>query len=191
MKSALVIAAAVALSATVALAAERREHDAHEHGHATMHVVLEGETLAIELEAPGMDVVGFEHAPKDANGKAKVWKALSLLENASAMFTLPKEAECTVGHVHAENETMETGERREHGHKDEGTSKESAAEESGSHSAFHAKYEWRCAHPDALGKAQVHYFKHFSGTDEIEAIILGPRGQTAQELTADTPDIQF
>ena len=99
-----------------------------------------GETLAIELEAPGMDVVGFEHAPKDANGKAKVWKALSLLENASAMFTLPKAAECTVGHVHAENETMETGERREHGHKDEGTSKESAAEESGSHSAFLARW---------------------------------------------------
>jgi hypothetical protein len=191
MKSAMVIAVAVALSATAALAAERRQHEAHEHGHATMHVVLEGEALAIELEAPGMDVVGFEHAPQDANGKAKVWKALALLENASAMFTLPKDAECTVGHVHAQNETMEADGHREDGHKDEDTSKESAAEESGSHSAFHAKYEWRCAHPDALGKAQVHYFKHFSGTDEIEAIIIGPSGQTAQELTADTPDIQF
>lgn len=46
-----------------AAAGEHREHGAHEHGVAQLNLVLEGEKLLIELASPGVNIVGFEHAP--------------------------------------------------------------------------------------------------------------------------------
>lgn len=203
------------LGATTTLAAERRQHDAHEHGHMAMHVVLEGDTLAIEIEAPGMDVVGFEHAPHSEEDKSRIVQALSKLEDAQMMFTLPKKALCTISHVHVEHGAIKS-EKHEGHHsdaedhhadkKDHHTGAEDHhadnkghhseveghhAEEESNHSAFHGRYEWRCAAPEALKRVQVRYFKSFPATDEIEASIIGPNSQTALELTADSAEIKF
>lgn len=196
------------LGATTTLAAERRQHDAHEHGHVAMQVVLEGDTLAIEIEAPGMDVVGFEHAPHSDEDKNLIVQALSKLEDAQLMFTLPKKAQCTLSHVHVEHGAIES-EEHEGGHsgaedhhadkkghhtgaEDHHADKKGHhADEESNHSAFHGRYEWRCGAPDALKRIQVRYFESFPATDEIEASVIGPNSQTALELTADSAEIKF
>ena len=54
--------AAMALMPASVRAEEHRELGAHEHGHGTLNIALEGSRLTMELEAPGVDIVGFEHA---------------------------------------------------------------------------------------------------------------------------------
>ena len=38
-----------------------RSLGAHQHGHGRVNLVLDGQDLWLELEAPGADIVGFEH----------------------------------------------------------------------------------------------------------------------------------
>jgi hypothetical protein len=54
---------------TVAYAADtkHREAGAHTHGHGKVNIAIEGKQLFIELEAPGADIVGFEHKAKTAS----------------------------------------------------------------------------------------------------------------------------
>lgn len=223
MRFLLAPALALACSISAAQAEERREHAAHEHGHAVMRVVLEDAVLAIELEAPGMDIVGFEHAPEGPADEAKIKAALAKLENAGAMFMLPQGAACTVNEAHAEHGGLEDDDHDSHadhkdhdGHKDHDDHKDHKADdhhkhdadkdhadhkdhgdhkahdgEEDSHSAFHAHYEWRCANPSALKNIAVKYFDHFPRTEEIDAMILGPNGQTAQELNSGAAEIKF
>jgi len=148
---------------------ERREHGAHEHGHARLAIGLEGQTLSAELEVPGMDVVGFEHPPKSDGDKAAVAAALERLEDAGAMFDLPAAAGCAVTEAHAEHEI----------------------DDDGDHSEFHAHYSWNCSAPAKLDAVEVRHFEHFPGTEEIEAQIVGPNGQSAQELEPGETTIKF
>jgi hypothetical protein len=162
------------LSTTGALAAERRDHEVHAHGHVNLHVVLEGELLAMELEAPGMDIVGFEHSPRNIMDEEKIKNALESLENAPELFSLQVKADCSLSKAAAEYEVI----------------KKDGREESG-HSAFHVQYEWKCADLSALDQIGLKVFERFPRIEEIDAIIFGLNGQTAQELAADSPDIRL
>ena len=59
---------------SIALTADtkHREAGAHAHGHGKVNIAIEGQRLSIELEAPGADIVGFEHEAKTAAEKAAV-----------------------------------------------------------------------------------------------------------------------
>ena len=70
MRGTAVFALAGALAATAAVAEERRELGAHEHGHSTLTIAVEGTRVAMELSAPGADIVGFEHAAETDEQKA-------------------------------------------------------------------------------------------------------------------------
>src|SRR6185369_1509759 len=58
----LFIASAVASPAFAA--EEHRELGVHEHGRGTLNIAIEGNKVTMELEAAGVDIVGFEHAAK-------------------------------------------------------------------------------------------------------------------------------
>ena len=45
------------------------QHQAHVHGEATLHVVVEGNTVEIELQSPAMNLLGFEHSPETQQQK--------------------------------------------------------------------------------------------------------------------------
>jgi len=97
-------ALAATLLAGAAFAAsdgEHREHEAHEHGHGTLDIVVEGEELVIELRIPAVNVVGFEHAPKDDAEREAVRQALVPFGDAASLFVLPAEAECEVEEAEA------------------------------------------------------------------------------------------
>ena len=168
---------------TAAHAEDRREHGAHEHGHVAMQVVLEGAVLAINVEAPGMDIVGFERVPKNAAEKTRIREAVDQLENAAAMFALPDDAGCSVTEAHAEHDAIQEHDHAHHKDKHE--------REESSHSAFHAHYAWRCEVPAALKYVDVRHFITFPATAEIEALVVSPNGQSAQELTATSTQIKF
>ncbi len=164
----LCFASLLALGST-ANATERREHGAHAHGHAELRAILDEGALAIEIEAPGADIVGFEHLPKSDADKAKVAAARATLLDAERMFRLPAAAGCALDDATAAYETLE---------------------EAG-HAAFHAAYQWTCAAPGKLDAVVVRYFEHFPATEELDAEIVGPSGQSARELTATENRFRF
>ena len=100
-----VTALGCALLAGVALAASddgHREHDPHEHGHGALDIVLEGEELVAELRIPAVNVVGFEHAPRDDTEREAVREAVARFSNAAAVLVPAADAECEIEDVEAE-----------------------------------------------------------------------------------------
>jgi hypothetical protein len=174
MRQITIIILGVLLSATAALAAEGREHEVHERGHVTLHVVLEGKLLVMELEAPGMDIVGFEHSPRNTMDEGKIKKALESLENAAGLFALSAQPDCSISGAVAEYDVIKNDGREDSGH-----------------SAFHARYEWQCSELDALDQIGLQIFERFPRIEEIDAIIFDLNGQTAQELAADSTKIRL
>ena len=76
--------------------AQQRQAGAHEHGRGTLNIALEGSRLSMELEAPGADIVGFEHKAKTQKQKAAVEKAKKQLAAPQALFELPAAAGCVL-----------------------------------------------------------------------------------------------
>ncbi|MEM1174501.1 MAG: DUF2796 domain-containing protein [Pseudomonadota bacterium] len=68
----------------------------HVHGVIDLGVVVEDNTLAVSLDAPLSDVVGFEHAPSDDAQRSALERAARILARADAMFGVPASAGCSV-----------------------------------------------------------------------------------------------
>jgi hypothetical protein len=52
---------ATAITATPVIAEETRQLNAHEHGVGQLDIAIDGQQIAMELHAPGADIVGFPH----------------------------------------------------------------------------------------------------------------------------------
>src|SRR5215510_7768828 len=93
---------AFAVAATSLLVIQARAEDGHRelgphvHGHGTLNIAIEDKRVSMELEVPGMDIVGFEHAPSTGDQKAAVEAAKARLEKPLGVFTWPADAGCTV-----------------------------------------------------------------------------------------------
>src|SRR6185369_15254127 len=93
------------LAAAPSLAAEgHRELGAHEHGRGTLNIAIEGTKVTMELEVPGADIVGFEHAAKSPKEKSAVEKATIQLKSPLALFNLPPTAACRITEAKVEVE---------------------------------------------------------------------------------------
>ena len=194
-----VLALAPSLVAGVALAASKgevRQHDAHEHGHGTVDIVVEGEELVVEIRIPAVNVVGFEHAPRDDAEREKVRTALVPFRDASSVIGLPPDAECEIEETEAvlfsmdrdehhdgEEHAKEAEPHEDHAKEEDDDHPEQAADAGGeAHSELHASYHFHCHAPERLARIEVLAFEHLHDAEELEVRIVTPAMQTATEL---------
>lgn len=163
----------LALSLNDSTAAEEGhlELGAHAHGHGTFNIVLDGRTLAMELQAPGVDIVGFEHAAQTDAQKAAIAKARKLLGGPINVVTLPASAGCRLVSVNVEL----------HG----------GHEENSVHSEFHAEYQLTCAALDKLTEITFPYFQQFKQAEELDVTIIGSHRQQKLEVNRDNTTINL
>lgn len=194
----------IALAATPAFAQETRQMEAHEHGTGRLNIAVEGNTVAMELHAPGADIVGFEYAPESDADQAKVAAAVEALEAPLDLFVLPEAAGCRVTEAHAvlelegedahedhdEHEAHEEQHDHEEGHEshDHEEDHDDHAAEAG-HSEFHAEYSLTCENPSALTGIEFAYFAQFENALELEVQVVTASGAQALEVTRDAPQL--
>ena len=172
-------AAVLAVSFCVSVQAEERGHGAHVHGIGHLNVAIEGNDVEIELESPGMNIVGFEHAAKSKADKAAIKSAMASLKEGEKLFVFPAGAGCRAHEMKVEG--PET--HHDHGHHRHGSSE--------SHTEFEAHYHFRCGNTEKLTHVDVKLFERFSRMEEIEAKVISSRGQRAQELTPKSVRLRF
>ncbi len=132
------------LTASPVMAEETRHVDAHEHGVGQLDIAFDGTEIAIELHAPGADIVGFEYAAKSSEDRAAVDAAVAKLAAPLDLFVLPAAAECSVVQASAELESEEAHEEHsDHEHEDEHAKHEHEEEKQDDHEheEEHAKHE--------------------------------------------------
>src|SRR6266705_5649095 len=171
-------------------AEEHRELGAHEHGRGTLNIAVEGTKVTMELEVPGVDIVGFEHAAKTRKDKAAVEKAKTQLSAPLSLFSLPASAACRVTEAKIE---VEIGEH-DHDAKEETKGAKAPAggkapAKSEGHSEFHAEYALECAAPGNMTAIEFGYFRAFAGAQKLVVNVITPKGQSKFEVTRASPSL--
>ena len=171
------LASALTFLLPVALTAQtQRQHDAHEHGVSELKIALDGKLLQITLEAPGADIVGFEHAAENDAQKAQVKSALSTLKDPLKIFVFPKAAGCSVSASEAafktEHEEEEHHDKKHHEGEDDDEG----------HAEFHVSYSLSCTSPVYLSTIGLKFFDLFSDAKELEVEAASNHGQFAAEI---------
>jgi hypothetical protein len=179
--------------------AQQRQAGTHEHGRGTLNIALEGTRLSMELEAPGADIVGFEHKARTQEQKAAVEKAEAQLETAEALFQLPASAGCVLeaSRVSIDSEDHDHDHGAGHDGGNDAGSKEGATgdakdERSGdAHSSFRAEYAFECTSPGSLTSIALGYFKVFGGAQKLDVTVVTPKQQSRFEVTRAKPRIDI
>ncbi|MBT3069526.1 DUF2796 domain-containing protein [Rhodomicrobium sp. Az07] len=200
MKMLRTIPLAALLSACAASASQADEHrqlGAHVHGHGKLNIAVEKNVLAIELEAPGADIVGFEHEAATAEDKTKLEKAKATLEKGLELFTPDSAAGCKQTSVkvalEAEHEDEAEGKGKEEHAAKAKDQKDDHDHEEGEHhhSEFHVEYAFECAAPDKITNLTFGYFKAFPNAQELDVSVIAPKGQSSYEVKKDKPKLEL
>lgn len=213
MKNALSLLALA--SALPAFAQEARHLESHEHGVSTLNIAIDGTTVAMELHAPGADIVGFEYAASSDVDHAAVDDAVALLGAPLNLFVMPSAAACTAMTVEAElegeknheahdehhhgehhdnhdkehNEDHHDGHNEEHhdGHAEGDQDDHAEHFDEAGHTEFRAAYTLNCENPEALTEITFAYFEVFPKALEVEVQFIASSGAQAFEVERDAP----
>jgi len=201
------------LAASPAFAEETRQLDSHEHGVGQLDIAIDGSQVAMELHAPGADIVGFEYGAESGEDIAKIDAALLVLAQPLDLFVVPDAAQCIVvdaraelesedehddhkdgGEDHDDHEGEDHGDEDHDDHEGEDHAEdghddhedEDHAEEAG-HTEFHAEYLLECGDITALSEISFAYFTTFANALEVEVQVISDQGATAFEVERDAP----
>jgi Protein of unknown function (DUF2796) len=180
------------IAAVPAFAEGTRQLDAHEHGVGALNIAIDGATVAMELKAPGADIVGFEYVAESEADRDAVGAAVAKLAAPLELFVMPALAECSVLQASAELESAEEhgdhDKHEDHAGDDHDKHEDHAAHaEASRHTEFHAEYTLSCAKPDALSEISFAYFEAFDNAHELEVQIITDRGAQAFEVEREAP----
>lgn len=199
MKAITLVACVISVAAAVPSLSEEahRELGPHVHGHGTLNIAVENTRVSIELEAPGMDIVGFEHEASSTDQKAALAKAKAQLGDPLSLFKVPAAAECKLAEAKTE---IETEDEHEHGHDHAAEKGDEKAEhdhdghddghdhdDHAGHTAFHVTYAIDCAKPANLTSITFDYFKAFAGAKELDVSVVTAKAQSQFEVTREKP----
>ncbi len=172
---------------------EHREMGAHQHGVAELGIAADGNKLVIEFESPAANIVGFEHAPKNAEQEKALEIATAVLKDQKGQFVFDAAAGCTMASVQVTPPHSDSAEADHEGHAEHGKHEEHEEheqhEEHGDgdhadiHSEFSAAYNYDCAAIGQLRTIQVQLFEAFPGIEKIEAVFLAEDLQFGADLT--------
>ena len=198
MADAKYLACAVAAACVLPAAAEeQRSVDAHEHGHGILNIAIEGDRIAMELEVPGFDIVGFEHAAESDADRATVDAALEKLAEPLELFAMPDAAECGVvesqailifdGEHHDDHEDSHDHEDEDEHHDDHGHDEDEEA----THSEFHAEYLLACGDIGSATQIEMRFFDSFSNSESLTVQIVTAQGATLIEATRENSTLDL
>ena len=130
-------AALLACLATPLVAEDARQLDAHEHGVGQLDIAIEGTEIAMELHAPGADIVGFEYEAESAVDRGAVDAAVAILARPLDLFLLSDAAACSVVRAsaglesEADHDDHAEDDHDEHGHEEHAEDKHDDHDEHG------------------------------------------------------------
>jgi len=185
--------AGIALSATPSLAEETTQLDAHEHGVGQLNIAFDENKIAMELHAPGADIVGFEYGAKSDADLAAIDAALQTLSDPLGLFLIPEAASCIVITAHAklESEDSDHDDHNEEGHDDHDEEGHDDHDEAPGHTEFHAEYLLECANLTEISAITFSYFEIFPNALELEVQVISDKGATAFEIERDVAKLDL
>ncbi|PSW15166.1 DUF2796 domain-containing protein [Photobacterium sanctipauli] len=208
------LAVAAALVTTAASAEETfRQHGAHVHGEVELNMAKEGNQVLLEVNAPGADVVGFEHAPTNAEQESAIEDAIKKLKNAESLFVFSQAANCQLDQAMVD-ETLTKDSHDDHGHHDNHDNHDNHDHHEGhdhddhahhdkhddhkdhdhdhdGHGEFNAQYAFTCENIDKLSQLDAQWFNTFPSTESITINAITEAEQLSGKLQPGSTVFKF
>lgn len=157
-----------------------REHGAHVHGVANLDLALDSNQLQAALTAPAMNIVGFEHPPRNEEQHRAVEEAAVWLKDGAQWLILSADAACRLETARVASGLLDTDDGD--GHDDDSHDPDSHDDEV--HSEFDVHLAFHCANPGELGSVEVRLFERFPGMERIQLQAITDTRQIGGVLTA-------
>lgn len=138
---------------------EMHDHGKHVHGEVTVNIALEGRTLALGIDAPAAQALGFEKSPRDDRERAAVKAVDDWFRSGRNMLGVPPAAGCRL--TQAEFTPPKLG---------------------GGHADYRGTYLFDCAAPQALAWIEVWALRRMQGLEKAEVNLVTPAGQRQETL---------
>jgi hypothetical protein len=145
------------------------QHHAHEHGKVTVNIAIDRGDVVIELAAPAVNVVGFEHAPGNDHERNAVLNAAALIRGGHQLFTMPEGAKCQFVKTDFTDPAFEQNEAagdEDHSHAD--------------HADYEARFSYRCADPKQLDWIEPTVLAKLLNVTEARVNVIAPSGQRSE-----------
>ena len=170
--------AIMCLGTSVMAEEKHRQLEAHIHGAGELKIAIEGGRVDLELEIPGMDIVGFEHEASTRPQRNAIKAADKMLHyNVMSLFVLSSEAKCELisSNVEVPGHEEDVGKEHEEEERDE------------EHSEFHAKYRLDCASIEKLTSIKFAFFDYFPLSKSLDVKIITANSQVVKRVTRQKP----
>jgi hypothetical protein len=146
-----------------ASADELHDHGKHVHGEVTVNIALGGRTLALEIDAPAAQTLGFEKSPRDDRERAAVKAVDDWFRSGRNMLGVPPAAGCRL--TKAEFTPPKLG---------------------GGHADYRGSYLFDCTAPQSLAWVEIWALRRMQGLEKAEVNLVTPAGQRQETLRGGT-----
>ena len=156
------------LASTVSVAQIEREYGQHVHGEGNAEVVIENNVVTVDMSLPGINVVGFEHAPRNEADEAAIESALVFFRSEPWIVFSPR-AGCEVISINAHTHGFDADHAHDNGH-------DHAHDDNGhdhAHADFHVLLTATCEDTTALRWIDLDVFTPFPGNELLRVDVLG------------------
>lgn len=163
-----------ALLGPVALASSggfERQHAPHVHGHATGSLAQDGARFALSLRLPGINLAGFEHAPRDDDQQEILDQVMAALKTG-AWLSFDPNGECRIDRIElaapgfgldaSADEPAHAHDGQDHDHDHD-------------HAEFHLEAIFNCEQADGLAWLAVDLFTDYPGNEQMRIDVLTER----------------
>ncbi len=153
----------------------------HQHGTVTVNLALDGPLLVAELEAPAINVIGFERAPRTADERQIVGNAESWLRSGTRALGVPASAGCrrTAVDFTAPDwaaKAKADGHNHDHDH-DHGSD---AGEQ---HADYRVRMSFTCSNPAALAWAELWLLQRLRNVEQTQVNLVTATRQQQRTLS--------
>lgn len=166
------------LSANLLSADTHHTHSAHVHGEAELYIIYEHSKLFIEFTSPAINLIGFEHSPKNEKQQYKLTHAKQILTEGIHLFEIVP-PNCRLESASVSAPYLEKAPYSEHHHPE------------GEHPDFHASYTFNCQINTKLTAIHTALMAKFPDIERIKVLWIIQNQQGSTLLTADHAKITF
>lgn len=170
-----------ALASTVVAVAQAAAP--HVHGHATLEVAVDGNTLTLLFTSPLDSLTGFEHAPRTEKQQDIVRRMAQTLRQAEQVFGLPADAQCCAPRIELASPALPARLLAADATAAGPAEKPAAAARAGEHAELDAQYVWNCQRIERLKAVDVKLFASFRNLKRIDARVVAGSQQRSARLT--------
>jgi hypothetical protein len=133
--------------------------DKHVHGAVTFNVAVEGNVLSLEIDAPAINVLGFEKAPRNDVERQAVASVDAWLSAGRDIAGVPRTAGCRLQSVTYEAPKLGSG-----------------------HADYRPRYAFRCDNPAALEWVELWALRRLKDVENAEVNLISATMQRQETL---------